>query len=89
VEAAIEATGLGTLGLGNVDNLFIIAEPEAAATYLVGSSHNMLVRQSGHSHSKINSFFRQKKRSLSSLRKWDCGWRNIHPNKRIPPAFEG
>ena len=43
VEAAIEATGFGTLGHGSVDNLFIIAEPEAAATFLLGSSHDMLV----------------------------------------------
>ena len=44
VEEAIEATGFGTLGHGSVDNLFIIAEPEAAATYLLRSSHDILVR---------------------------------------------
>jgi hypothetical protein len=43
VEAAIKATGFGTLGHGSVENLFIISEPEAAATYLLGSSHDMLV----------------------------------------------
>ncbi|PVH73664.1 hypothetical protein DL98DRAFT_430923 [Cadophora sp. DSE1049] len=42
VEAAIRATGFGTLGHGSADNLFIIAEPEAAATYLLGSSHDMI-----------------------------------------------
>lgn len=43
VEAAIRTTGFGTLGHGSVDNLFIITEPEAAATYLLGSSHDMIV----------------------------------------------
>ncbi|KAH6723782.1 hypothetical protein BKA61DRAFT_626706 [Leptodontidium sp. MPI-SDFR-AT-0119] len=42
VEAAIRTTGFGTLGHGSVDNLFIITEPEAAATYLLGSSHDMI-----------------------------------------------
>ena len=32
VDAAIRATGFGTLGHGSADNLFIIAEPEAATT---------------------------------------------------------
>ena len=43
VDTAIRETGLGTLGHGSADNLFIIAEPEAAATYLLGSSHDMIV----------------------------------------------
>ncbi|KAH7305661.1 hypothetical protein BKA65DRAFT_520707 [Rhexocercosporidium sp. MPI-PUGE-AT-0058] len=42
VEAAIRITGFGTLGHGSVDNLFIITEPEAAATHLLGSSHDMI-----------------------------------------------
>lgn len=43
VQAAIDATGFGTLSHGSVDNLFIVPEPEAATTYLLGSSHDMLV----------------------------------------------
>ncbi|KAJ5054792.1 uncharacterized protein L3040_001056 [Drepanopeziza brunnea f. sp. 'multigermtubi'] len=42
MEAAIRTTGLGTLGYGSVDNLFIITEPEAAATYLLRKSHEMI-----------------------------------------------
>jgi hypothetical protein len=38
MEAAIRETKFGS-----VDNLFIISEPEAAATYLLGTSHDMLV----------------------------------------------
>lgn len=66
VEAAIEVTGFGTLGHGSVDNLFIIAEPEAAATYLLGSSHDMLVRQPRYSHSEADNIFRQGRPLLSS-----------------------
>lgn len=43
MEATIEATRFGTLGYGSVDNLFIITKPEAAATFFLGSSHDMLV----------------------------------------------
>jgi hypothetical protein len=46
VEAAIKATGFGTMKNGSVDNLFLVPEPEAAATYLLGSSHDMLVSHS-------------------------------------------
>ncbi|KUJ10098.1 uncharacterized protein LY89DRAFT_675587 [Mollisia scopiformis] len=42
VEAAIRGSGFGTLHHGSVDNLFIVTEPEAAATYLLGNSHEML-----------------------------------------------
>ncbi|KAF8853665.1 hypothetical protein BDZ45DRAFT_628746 [Acephala macrosclerotiorum] len=42
VEAAIGATGFGTLDHGGVDNLFIINEPEAAAAFLLGKSNDML-----------------------------------------------
>ena len=43
MEAAIRETKFGTLRHGSVDNLFIISEPEAAATYLLGTSDDMLV----------------------------------------------
>jgi hypothetical protein len=43
MEAAIRETKFGTLLHGSVDNLFIISEPEAAATYLLGTSDDMLV----------------------------------------------
>ncbi|KAH8748526.1 hypothetical protein BGZ57DRAFT_835412 [Hyaloscypha finlandica] len=42
MEAAIRETKFGTLRHGSVDNLFIISEPEAAATYLLGTSDDML-----------------------------------------------
>jgi hypothetical protein len=43
MEAAIRETKFGKLSHGSVDNLFIISEPEAAATYLLGNSKDMLV----------------------------------------------
>lgn len=43
MEAAIRETKFGKLSHGSVDNLFIISEPEAAATYLLGTSNDMLV----------------------------------------------
>lgn len=43
LEDAIKITGFGTLGHGSVDNLFVVSEPEAAATYLLGNSRDMLV----------------------------------------------
>jgi hypothetical protein len=43
MEAAIRETNFGKLSHGSVDNLFIISEPEAAATYLLGNSKDMLV----------------------------------------------
>jgi hypothetical protein len=43
MEGAIREAKFGTLSHGSVDNLFIVSEPEAAATYLVGNSRNMLV----------------------------------------------
>jgi len=44
IAASIKASGFGTLDQGCVDNLIIISEPEAAATYLMSSSKTMLVR---------------------------------------------
>jgi hypothetical protein len=43
VEDAIRATGFGRLTNESISNLFIIPEPEAAATFLLGNSHAMLV----------------------------------------------
>jgi hypothetical protein len=43
MEAAIRETNFGKLSHGSVDNLFIISEPEAAATYLLGNSKDMVV----------------------------------------------
>jgi hypothetical protein len=48
MEVAMKATSFGTLTHGSIDNLFIVSEPEAAATYLLGSQHNMLVRKSAY-----------------------------------------
>lgn len=43
MDTAIKATGFCTLENGSIDDLFIVSEPEAAATYLLGDSDNMLV----------------------------------------------
>lgn len=43
METAIKATGFCNLENGSIDDLFIVSEPEAAATYLLGDSDNMLV----------------------------------------------
>jgi hypothetical protein len=43
IEAAMLATGFGTLLNGSVSNLFLIPEPEAAATYLLGQSNTVMV----------------------------------------------
>ena len=43
MEEAMVTTGFGTMEHGSVDNLFIIPEPEAAATYLVGNSREIMV----------------------------------------------
>jgi hypothetical protein len=43
MESAIRASGFGRLGHGCIDNLFIISEPEAAATYLMAATKTMLV----------------------------------------------
>lgn len=40
---AIKASKFGSLGHGCVDNLFIISEPEAAATYLMAAAGNVMV----------------------------------------------
>ncbi|PVH73657.1 hypothetical protein DL98DRAFT_594843 [Cadophora sp. DSE1049] len=42
VQAAIKSTEFGTLVNGSVENIFIVAEPEAAATFLLGNTHTML-----------------------------------------------
>jgi hypothetical protein len=44
MESAIAATGFGSLKNGSVDNLFIIPEPEAAATWMLGNDHKVMVR---------------------------------------------
>ena len=41
--AAIQRSGVGNLGNGSIDNLFIISEPEAAATYLLATSNTVMV----------------------------------------------
>jgi hypothetical protein len=43
MEVAIRETKFGNLSHGSVGDLFIISEPEAAATYLLGGSDDMLV----------------------------------------------
>lgn len=43
MESAILLSGFGTLQNGGVNNLFIVPEPEAAATYLLAASNDMLV----------------------------------------------
>jgi hypothetical protein len=43
MEAATRATGFGALGNGSVHTLFIIPEPEAAATYMLGQANQVLV----------------------------------------------
>jgi hypothetical protein len=43
VESAIQATNFGTLENGSVRDLFIVSEPEAAATYLLENSRDILV----------------------------------------------
>ncbi|CZR65046.1 uncharacterized protein PAC_14946 [Phialocephala subalpina] len=42
MEAAIKASSFGTLSHGSVDNLFIVSEPEAGATFAMASSRRML-----------------------------------------------
>lgn len=64
VEAAIGATGFGTLNHGSVDNIFIINEPEAAATFLLGKSNDMLVSSPYELQDYFNTF-RLVRRSLS------------------------
>jgi hypothetical protein len=41
--AAVQESNFGPLSYGCVDDLFLLTEPEAAATYLLGHSHDMLV----------------------------------------------
>jgi len=43
IAASIRASGFGTLDQECVDNLIIISEPEAAATYLMASNKTILV----------------------------------------------
>ncbi|KAG4430982.1 hypothetical protein IFR05_013534 [Cadophora sp. M221] len=42
VQAAIKATDFGNLVHGSVENVFIVSEPEAAATFLLDNTHTML-----------------------------------------------
>jgi len=44
MEAAMAATRFGSLKNGAIDNLFIIPEPEAAATWMLGNDHEVVVR---------------------------------------------
>lgn len=43
VQAAIKRTEFGTLVHGSLENVFIVSEPEAAATFLLDKSHTILV----------------------------------------------
>jgi len=43
MQLALRATNFGALKNGSIDNLFIISEPEAAATYLMAATKSMLV----------------------------------------------
>ncbi|CAG8974761.1 hypothetical protein HYALB_00000372 [Hymenoscyphus albidus] len=42
IATAIKTTGLGTLSYGSIDNLFVVTEPESAATYLMGFDNELV-----------------------------------------------
>jgi hypothetical protein len=54
VEAAIQATEFGSLKNGSVDNLFLVAEPEAGLTWLLQNTSAMVVCDN-FSHSDIHA----------------------------------
>ena len=43
VQEAVRLTSFGTSSNGSLENVFIVSEPEAAATYLLGTSSKMMV----------------------------------------------
>jgi hypothetical protein len=85
LEDAIRTTGFGKLTHGSIDNLFVVSEPEAAATYVVGNSRTMIV--SNVFTYTVPSLMPDLKGRRDvcghGLRRWHSRWFHIYCNRRL------